>query len=334
VTTTVAQMDAVLVGEFGGPEVLRPGRLPVPSTGPGQVRIATEAVGVGFAQTQMRANTFPGRFWRPGLPLVLGGDVVGHIVEVGEGVESWHVGERVAAFVLAGGYAQYVCAPAHSLIRVPGDLDAAEATVLAGTGPIATGLLDVAGLRAGERVLVHAAAGGVGHLAVQLARLAGAGQVIGTAGSPGKREFVEKLAADAVLDHADPNWPARARELTDGCGVDIVLDGVGGDLLAGDLAAMADGARLVFFGAAGGQSVQTLDVLSLTALRSVCGFTLSSWRTNQPEHYERETARLAAFLEGGRLRSVVHERLPLARADLAHELVARRDHPGRIVLVL
>lgn len=328
------EMDAVLVHEFGGPDMLRPGRLPIPSPARDEVLIAAEAVGVGFAQTQMRAATFPAPFWRPRLPFVLGGDVVGRVVAVGHGVRGVEMGERVGTFVLDGGYAQFVVAPGSALVQVPAGLDAAEATSLAGIGSIAVGVLDIGRMVPGESVLVHAAAGGVGHLAVQLARIAGAGQVIATASTPARLAFARSLGADVAIDYSRPDWTERVREATGSRGVDLILNGVGGDILRADVGLLAPLGRLVFYGSAdGGKNVPAVPVLELTSLRFVAGFALSPWRAARPEAYREGLAALTGALASERVRCAIHARLPLARAADGHRILEAREQLGRVVLV-
>ncbi|MFF5138952.1 zinc-binding alcohol dehydrogenase family protein [Streptomyces sp. NPDC013157] len=333
-TAVPRRMLAVPLDAYGGPDVLRPRELPIPRPGPGEVLITAEAVGVGFAQTQMRADTFPAPMWHPTLPLLLGGDVVGTVAELGPGTAGVRVGDRVGAFLMEGAYADHMVARADSLVPVPAELDAAEATVLPGAGPIAVGVLATAGLREGESVLVHAAAGGIGHLAVQLARAAGAGQVLAAASTPAKREFAAGLGADTVIDPTRPDWPDAVREATGGRGADVVLDSIGGDVLLAGVRALAPAGRLVFYGSAGGGTdIPRVSVMDLIALKAVTGFSLSAWRTARPDQYRAGLAELTRRLGDGTLRPAVHARLPLDQAATGHRLIEDRVHRGRVVLV-
>ncbi|MER7133290.1 quinone oxidoreductase family protein [Streptosporangium saharense] len=326
-------MLAVRVHEYGPPEVLRPEEVPVPRPGPGQVLVEVEAVSVGFAQTQMRRDLFPAPMWRPAFPIVLGGDVVGVVAETGPGVEGVRPGDRVGAYTLHGAYAEYVVLDAASLVSVPEDLDAVRATVLPGSGPIAMGTLGVADLRPGERVLVHAASGGIGHLAVQLARLAGAGQVIATAGSAAKRDFVRGLGADLVVDYGEDGWAERVREATDGAGVDVVLDSVGGQVLRQGIGLLAPFGRLVFYGSSnGGLDIPHISPMELIGIKYVTGFALSAWRAARPDRYRTDHKLLVDYLRDGAVRDVVHAVLPLRQVARAHEIIESRSHIGRVVL--
>ncbi|MFC9846850.1 zinc-binding alcohol dehydrogenase family protein [Streptomyces sp. NPDC060223] len=327
-------MRAAQFDRYGAPDVLYVAESPVPEPGPGQVRIAVEAVSVGHAQTQMRREVFPAPMWRPVFPVVLGGDVVGRITAVGPDVEGLRPGHRVGAFTLYGAYAEQVVVDAATVVPVPEELDAAEAAVLPGTGLIALGILRTGQLRKGETVLVHAAAGGVGHIAVQLARAAGAGQVIGTAGADAKREFARATGADAVVDIRSPQWAEEVRELTGGRGPDLILDGVGAEVLQQGIGLLAPGGRLVFYGSSGGElEIPRVSVMDLISIKYVTGFALSAWRLGRPDEYEAGVAELARLLADGQVKSAVHARLPLEQAAEAHALVEARAQLGRVVLI-
>ncbi|MGW5660955.1 quinone oxidoreductase family protein [Streptomyces sp. NPDC003758] len=327
-------MRAVPIARYGAPDVLQVTHADVPEPGPGQVLIAAEAVSVGFAQTQMRRDCFPAPMWKPTLPVVLGGDVVGRVEAVGPHVEHVKAGDRVGAFLMQGAYAEYAVADAATLVPVPEGLDAAAATVLPGAGPIAVGTLATGRLGAGETVLVHAAAGGIGHLSVQLAKLAGAGRVIATASSPAKLDFARSLGADAVVDYTRPGWTEEVATAAGGRGVDLILDSVGGDVLLAGIGLLAPGGRLVFYGSAGGGTeVPKVPVLDLIGLKFVTGFSLSAWQRLHPQQYSDGLAELTDHLMSGRLKAAVHARLPLVEAAKGHEIIESRAHQGRVVLL-
>lgn len=327
-------MRAVRIHEYGRPDVLHTEEVPIPEPGPGQVLIAVEAISVGFAQTQMRRHIFPAPMWRPEFPITLGGDVIGDVVALGPGTTGVATGDRVGAFTLHGAYAEYVVVDADTLLPVPAELDAAQATALPAPGPIAMGTMGTAALAEGESVLVHAGAGGIGHLAVQLARSAGAGQVIATAGTAEKCAFVRSLGADVVVDYSRPDWSRTVREATDGRGVDVILDGVGGEVLRQGVGLLAPLGRLVFYGSAGGgTAIPSVSPMDLIGLKFVTGFALSAWRTARPERYRADHETLTARLLAGTVRHTVHMTLPLEDVAKAHEIVESRAHIGRLVLL-
>ncbi|MFF5639250.1 zinc-binding alcohol dehydrogenase family protein [Streptomyces sp. NPDC012825] len=326
-------MRAVRIHEYGGPEVLRTEEVPIPEPGPGQVLIEAEAVSVGFAQTQMRRNAFPAPMWRPEFPITLGGDVVGDVVAVGPGVTGIVVGDRVGAFTLHGAYAEYVVVDADTVLPVPAALDAAQATALPAPGPIAMGTMGTASLAPGESVLVHAASGGIGHLAVQLARLAGA-TVIATAGTPEKCAYARSLGADVAVDYSRADWADAVREATGGRGVDVILDSVGGEVLRQGVRLLAPFGRLVFYGSAGGgPDIPAVSPMELIGMKFLTGFALSAWRSARPERYRADHDALTAHLLAGTVRQTVHATLPLEDVGKAHEIVESRAQLGRIVLL-
>jgi NADPH2:quinone reductase len=320
-------MRAVRYHEHGGPEVLRIEEVPSPAAGAGQVLIQVEAAGANVIDTVFRAGTSP---WPRPLPGALTGDVVGRVVAVGPGVTTVSVDDRVAALT-EDAFASLVAVDATWLAAVPGETDTAEATALSMIAPLARGLLRAGRLAPGETVVVQSAAGGVGHLAVQLAILLGAGTVIGTASTPAKRDFVRSLGAGAV-DSTDPAWADRVRELAPG-GADIVLDSVGGKVFDAGVDLLAPLGRMVSYGAITG-ALPTVAAHSLFQLKYVAGFSMLAWRAARPEQARADMTEVAELLAAGRLRSVVHARLPLTEIAAAHEILDARANLGRVVLTL
>ena len=319
-------MRQVRYHEHGEPEVLRIDEVAKPEPGPGQVLIEVEATGTNMIDTVFRSGT---GLWQRPLPGSLTGDVVGRVTGIGPGVRTVSVGDRVAT-LSEGAAADYVVAEPTWLTPVPATADAAEATVLAAIAPLARGLLRAAHLNGSETVLVQSAAGGVGHLLVQLALLLGAGQVIGTASTEAKRDFVRSLGGTPV-DSADPGWAASVRELAPD-GVDMVLDSVGGAVFDAGVELLAPLGRMVTYGAIGG-TMPTVSALNLFALKQVSGFSMMAWRAARPEQARADMTEIADLFAGGRLRSAVHARLPLEQASTAHQILDARANSGRVVLV-
>ncbi|MFD8562218.1 quinone oxidoreductase family protein [Streptosporangium canum] len=314
---------------YGGPEVLTMEEAGVPSPGPGQVRIRAEAVGANFVDVKFRQGPEAGGIYRRDLPAVLTGDVVGTVDAVGPGVDPGLTGRRVAALA-EDAFADYVIADTEWLAPVPEGIDDATASVLPMGAPVALGALRAARLSPGETVLVHAAAGGIGHLAVQLAKISGAGTVIATAGSPGKLDFTRTLGADAAVDYSAEDWPERVREVASG-GVDVVLDSVGGRVLARSLDLLAPLGRAVVYGVAGGEATD-IPLTSLFAVKSVTGFSLLAWRAAAPKQAREDMDQVTQHAIEGRLRARLHARLPLDEAAEAHRIMESRTQLGRILL--
>lgn len=243
-------MRAIQVSEYGGPEVLVPVELPDPQAGEGEVVVRAEAVDTIYVETQIR------RGWGPRFgvipPYVPGGAAAGTVVSTGPGVSPSWVGRRVVAGAgTRGSYAELVRAAVDRLVPVPDGLDLREAAALAHDGVTGTGIIERAGITPGDRVLILGAAGGMGTLLVQLARSLGA-QVVGAARGADKLTLVRQLGADTAVDYTESGWTDSVRHAFGGLPVDVLLDGVGGDLGSEAFHLVADGGRVSAHGAASG----------------------------------------------------------------------------------
>jgi NADPH:quinone reductase-like Zn-dependent oxidoreductase len=316
--------------EYGDPDVLVIEEAEPPTAGSGQVLLRTEVIGANFVDTKFRRGPSSGSIFQRPLPGILTGDVVGIVEAVGPGTDPGLAGRRVAALT-EDAFAEYVLADAEWLAAVPDGIDDGMASMLPMGAPVALRALRTGRLAEGETVLVHAAAGGIGHLAVQLARLLGAGRVIATATSKPKLAFVRELGADVAVDYGDDDWPEQIRAAAPG-GVDVVLDSVGGPVLRQSLDLLAPYGRVVVYGAASGE-LSAVPVTDLFALRSVAGFSLLAWRAARPDAARAEVAEIADHARAGRLRTAVHTRLPLTEAAAAHRILEERSQLGRVLLV-
>ena len=324
-------MRRVRYHAYGGPEVLVAEEADIPVAGPGQVLIKTEAVGANFVDALIRRGHPEGSLYHRPLPGKLTGDVVGMVESVGEGADAGLVGRRVAVLVAEDAFAEYVVADADWLAPVPDGLDAGTATSLPLCGPLALGALRAGRFESGAAVLVHAAAGAIGHLAVQLAKLEGAGTVIATASSPAKLDVALEHGADVAVDYTEDDWADQVRKAAPN-GVDVVLDSVGGDITRQSLGLLVPLGRVVVFGSATGELID-IPVQSLFGLKSVAGFALFPWRTARPELARQDMDKIAEYVTSGRLHTVVRARVPLAEAATAHRLFDERTQIGRIVIV-
>jgi NADPH2:quinone reductase len=310
-------MRAVWLREFGGPNVLVGEETPDPVTGPGQVLVQVAFANITFVETQFRAGK-PGPF-RMEPPLIPGNGVGGVVSAVGEGVDGRLIGTRVVTSTGgSGGYAQLVAVDAGLLFEVPGELALDTAVALLADGRTATGLVRAAAIKPGERVLVEAAAGGVGSLLVQLAKAAGA-EVVGTA-SGSKLAWVRELGADQALDYLEPDWHERAGP------VDVVFDGVGGDVGAAAFRLLRHGGRMIVFGLSSGAwtpiSDDDAEVRGVNVVRGIAN------PAEMPEFTRSALAEAAA----GRLRPVIGQRFPLERAADAHAAMESRATVGKTLL--
>lgn len=323
-------MKTVRFHATGGPEALIYEDVPDPSPADDEVLIRVEAAGVNFADVmRRRGDDYP----EPSpTPFTLGAEVAGTIAAVGRAVTSLPVGTPVLAAPGAGGYAQYIRVPASIVIPLPPGLDAVRASALMAHGlTSALVLRKSARLAQGETVLVEAAAGGVGSLAVQLAKLYGAGKVIAAASTPAKRALAERLGADASVDYTAPDWAEQVRALTDGKGVDVILETAGGDNVAEAFKALAPFGRLIFIGQSSGKT-SLIDPWKLTVLnQTVTSFYVGAYLAF-PELIQSTLTELIGLVLSGKVALQTETVLPLSRAAEAHRLLEGRHTTGKVVL--
>ncbi len=321
-------MKRVEVTEFGGTDTLTVTDAETPEPGPGEVRIAVEAAGVNFADIMQRRGHYVGG---PEPTYVPGMEAAGTIDAVGEGVER-DEGERVVAMTGQNAYAEYVVADAQSVFEVPEEMSFDEAAGFPVQFMTAHAVLHEWGeLEEGERVLVHAAAGGVGTAAVQLASAAGA-EVFGTASTDEKLALAERLGCDHPINYEKNDFREVVEEATDGEGVDLVLDGVGGETFARSLDALSHFGRVVAYGAASGEPGRVETTRLLFENKSVEGFHLGNALQRDPQRILQSVPELQQLLAAGELEIVVGERFPLEDAVEAHEAIENRETTGKVVL--
>ncbi|MFJ5227924.1 zinc-binding alcohol dehydrogenase family protein [Streptomyces sp. NPDC088400] len=323
-------MRRIRYHSYGGPEVLTLEEVPVPVPESGQVLIRAEAIGANFVDTQLRRGMAQTELYPRPLPRSLTGDVVGTVESVGPDTDPALIGQRVATSS-EDAFCDLVLADARWLVPVPDGLDAGTAGALPTVAPVALGVLRAGRLAQGETVLVHSAAGAIGHLTVQLAKILGAGTVIATAGTPAKLDFARAHGADIGVDYTDEDWPEQVRTAVPG-GVDVVLDAVGGDILRRSLDVLAPYGRLVMYGAASGE-LGSIPVTDLFALRSVTGFSLMAAHAADAERAVKDLAELTEYAAQGLLRTAVHARLPLTETAEVHRLLENRAQLGRVLVV-
>lgn len=314
-------MRAIQITEFGGPEVLQVVDVPEPTAGPGHELINVSRAGINFADTHAADDSY---LAPTTLPLIPGGEVVGSTSD----------GRRVVALLgSSGGYAERAAAPSALTFDVPESVDDVTALGLIVQGTTAWMLLrQSAHLEAGESVLVHAAAGGVGSIAVQLARLFGAGRIIASASTPDKRRLAVELGADVTIDPAVDDLTEAIREANGGKRVDVVLEMTGGRVTDQSIKALAPLGRMAFFGMASREEPKLIDVRNLLShSTAVAGFWLPHAFT-KPGLMQRALTELFAAVDKGELRVVAGGDYPLAEARRAHEDMRARRTVGKLVL--
>jgi NADPH:quinone reductase len=313
-------MRAIQMTEFGGPEVLRVVELPEPEAGAGEVKIRVARAGVNFADTHTRTNSY---VQRATLPLVPGGEVAGTRADTGE---------RVVALVGDGGYAEYAVAPAEQVFPIPDGLDDGTALALIVQGTTAWHLYRTsAKVAVGESVVVHAAAGGVGSLAVQLGHPLGAGRVIATASTPDKRALAMELGADVAVDPEPDGLTERLLEANGGAPIDAVFEMSGGAVFDASYRALAPFGRIVAYGIATNEQNQVATGSLLRHSRSVVGFYLFHCLL-RPPMFADALADLFARAAAGELRVIVGAIYPLGDAPQAHIDLRARRTTGKLLL--
>ncbi|HVY77269.1 MAG TPA: medium chain dehydrogenase/reductase family protein [Solirubrobacterales bacterium] len=342
-------MKALVQTGNGGPEVLKVLERPDPPVGPGEVRIAVRAAGINFADTMARLGLYPDA---PKPPCVMGYEVAGTIESVGAGVSEHAVGDRVVAGTRFGGQAELVSVPAEQALPLPEGLSFEQGAAFpVNYGTAYAALIVMGSLRQGDRVLIHAAAGGVGTAATQIARNVGAAEIFGTA-SPAKHDAIRAQGVTEAIDYRSQDFEAETMRLTGGEGVDLIIDALGPTSFRKDYRLLRSGGRLVMYGLSEVTNEGRRDIPAmLRGLAKMPLATIPWWKSlalmnenkgvfglNMLKWWEREgsldrvTEPLMADLEAGRLDPVVAEAFPFERAGEAHEFIAQRRNVGKVVL--
>jgi NADPH2:quinone reductase len=319
-------MRAVQIDEFGGPEVLTVTDVPDPEPGAGEVLVKVERAGMNFADTHQRENSYLAKFE---LPLILGGEVSGTVARPADGFEE---GRSVVAMLPHGGYAEYAAAPAATTFPLPDGLAGGAALALLIQGLTAWHLFRTsAKLARGESVVVVSGAGGVGSLAVQLAKPFGAGRVIATASSEEKRRKAVELGADVALDPDAADLTAAIREANGGERVDVVLEMAGGRTFDACLEAVAPFGRLVTYGIASRAPNEVQSGALMRRSRAVVGFWLMHC-LGRPEMMDEPLRDLFERTVRGELRPQVGATYPMSEVRRAHEDLQARRTSGKLLL--
>jgi len=341
-------VKAVVQTGNGGPEVLQVQERADPPVGPGEIRIAVKAAGINFADTMARLGLYPDA---PKPPCVMGYEVAGEIESLGDGVSDFAVGDRVMAGTRFGGQAELVTVPADQALPLPERLSFEQGAAFpVNYGTAYAALIIMGSLRQGDRVLIHAAAGGVGIAATQVARNVGA-EIFGTASSS-KHEAIRAQGVTHAIDYRSQDFESEVMRITAGEGVDLIIDALGPTSFRKDYRLLRSGGRLVMYGLSevtneGGRDIPaalkglvkmplaTIPWWKSLALmnenKGVFGLNMLKWWDREGS-LDRVTEPLMADLEAGRLEPVVAEAFPFERAGEAHEFIAQRRNVGKVVL--
>jgi putative PIG3 family NAD(P)H quinone oxidoreductase len=325
-------MRAITITEPGGPDVLQLREVPDPEPRAGEVVVRVAATAVNRADLMQRQGHYPPP---PGASPYPGLECSGTVLEVGEGVTGWSIGDEVCALLSGGGYAERVAVPAEQLLPRPDGVDLVDAAALPEVAcTVWSNVFLTAGLRPGEVLLVHGGSSGIGTMAIQLGSAAGA-RVAVTAGTAEKLRACRDLGADVLVNYRDQDFVQVVRDATDGAGADVVLDNMGAKYLARNIEVLAPNGRVVTIGLQGGRRAE-LDLGALLAKRAAVIATSLRARpaTEKASIVAAVREHVWPLLEAGRVRPVVHARLPLAEAAAAHRLIEDSSHVGKVVLTV
>jgi NADPH2:quinone reductase len=320
-------MKAIQIKEFGDPEVMQLVDLPLPEPGEGQVRIKVEAIGVNFADTAVRKGVRP-----VSLPFVPGSEAAGVIDKVGPGVEDFKDGDRVAYTMQMGAYAEFAVVSPEKLIQVPEGIDLFDAAGMMSHGLTGHYLTETTyPVRAGDVVLIHAAAGGVGTMLVQMAKRRG-GTVIGTTSTPAKAEVVKGLGADHVILYTEIDFAEEVKQITADQGVHVVYDSVGKSTFEKSLTLLRQFGTMVLFG----QSSGPVDPIAPNILNQNGSLYLTYpslyHNAGTKELFQARTKDLVEWVKAGEIRVQVDRVLQLKAAPAAHRMLAERQNVGKLLL--
>ncbi|MGZ9035422.1 MAG: NAD(P)H-quinone oxidoreductase [Rhodospirillales bacterium] len=324
-------MKCVEISEPGGPEVLKLATRPTPVPGPEEVLIKVAAAGINGPDVYQRRGLYPAP---PGVTDIAGLEVSGTIVALGEGAAGWRIGDACCTLTAGGGYAEYCTAPARQCLPIPAGLDVIDAAGLPESFfTVWTNVFERAALAPGESLLVHGGGGGIGTTAIQIAAAFGH-LVFTTAACPEQCAALERLGAARAIDFTRENFVAVIKEATGGKGVNVILDIVGGDYIARDIACLARDGRLAQIAFLKGSKAE-IDLMPVMLKRlTITGSTLRVQSVERKgEIAEALRQRVWPLIEEGRIRPVIFTRLPLADAAEGHRIMQEARHLGKILLL-
>ncbi|WP_029040299.1 zinc-binding dehydrogenase [Cucumibacter marinus] len=331
-TSLPATMTVMEITEPGGPEVLKPAQQPLPAPGTGETLIKVHAAGVNRPDLLQRAGSYPPP---PGASPLPGLEIAGEIAALGNDVTGWAIGDKVVALTNGGGYAEYATVPAGQILPLPEGYTLAEGAALPETlFTVQQTLIDRAGLRKGQTVLIHGGAGGIGGAAIALSRLKGAIPFV-TVSTADKADYARSIGAEGAINYRDEDFVERIKDMTDGKGPDVILDIIGGEYAGRNLMALAEDGTIIQFAALTGKSDNVHPGLLVRKRATWFGSTLRA----QPDKVKAAIAdhlraEVWPALEQGKLPKPEIRSFPLTEAAAAHQAMDAPGHAGKIVLLV
>jgi NADPH:quinone reductase-like Zn-dependent oxidoreductase len=340
---------AVVITKHGGPDVLKVEEKPDPPVRAGEIRIAVRAAGINFADTMARSGIYPDA---PPVPCIIGYEVAGEVESTGAGVEDFKAGDRVLAGTRFGGYAELVTVPVAQAQSLPKGVSFEQGAAFpVNYGTAYAGIIVMGGLRSGDRVLIHAAAGGVGIAATQVAKNVGA-EIFGTASAP-KHDAIREQGVEHAIDYRTQDFEAEVKRITNGEGVDVIMDAVGPKSFRKDYRLLRPGGRMIMFGLSEVQTGEKRDIPALARSlarmplatipwwkslailnenKGIFGLNMLHWWDSEG-NLDRLVEPLADDLAAGKLAPVIAETFPFERAADAHRYIGEGKNIGKVVLV-
>lgn len=324
-------MQQIQISEYGTRDVLELVEAEMPQPKEGEVLIKVKVAGVNYSDVLRRRNTYS---LPTPLPYVLGQEAVGEISALGDGVEKFQVGNRILAILpFGGGYAEYVAAAAQFCVPLPPNIDSAEATAIFVQGSTAYLILhQIVKDFAGKSILIHAAAGGVGSILVQLAKLGDAGRVIATSSSDEKLAAARDFGADAAVNYLDENWTEKVIEANGGEKVDVILEMVGGDIYAQSFECLAEGGTIIVYGAASGEKGFVHSEHFVDQSHNLLSFNLGYFIRNKMNIWQEALGSIVGLMAEGKLKISVKDVFPLKDTVEAHRQLEERMTTGKVVI--
>ena len=327
-------MKIVKLYEFGGPEVLQIEETKKPVPKENEVVIKVENIALNYSEIQQRKGTYP---FPLQLPNTIGqwGVVSGKVIEVGNGVTAISKQAKVMAQIPNGSYAEYVAVPEGLLVPLPDQIDIMIATTLLTQGQSAYHALKTVGnMKKGEIVLIHAGSGGLGNLAIQMAKAFGAKKIIATASSQEKIDYALSIGANVGINYSETGWPEEVLKATNGNGVDLILESVGGDVLEGSIKVLSQFGRLLYIGSSSAkeQAWDRLNLVNILSNKTIIGFNIAHLLSNRPELVREGLEYMFGLMMNNLLKPHIKHVFPFSEVIKAHELIESRKTIGTVIL--